>query len=155
VIRRCVLKNQILTAENHSVLDTIVIIPDLVTRHAIGPVGIGNMLLQEMFSPIGGPREDELSEIDWIGDLKAFIDDNESLLSKRILPAIDKHKQHLKNPNAYKIYIKAIKLCADDYCNAFDIAEKSEIFPTEKIIELAKIYAEQQENFIGRGDYEG
>jgi hypothetical protein len=110
------------------------------------------MLLREMFSPIGGPREDELSEVDWIGDLKAFIDDNESLLTKRIMPAIGKHKQHLKNPNAYKIYIKAIKLCADDYCNQFDIKEK--VFTPEKIVELAKIYADQQEQFINHGDYE-
>lgn len=108
-----------------------------------------------MFSPLGSPREEDLAEIDWIDDLKAFIDDNESLLSKRIMPAVGKHKQHLKNPNAFKIYIKAIKLCAADYCNQFDINDiKEKIFTPEKIVELAKIYADQQERFINQGDYE-
>lgn len=110
------------------------------------------MKLFELFSPIGGPTENDLQEIDWIGDLKAYIDDNESLLSRRIMPAVEKHKKYLKHPNAYKIYIKAIKLCADQYCDQFDIEEK--VFTPEKIIELAKTYADQQEKFIGRGDYE-
>lgn len=112
------------------------------------------MKLFELFSPIGGPKETDIPEIDWVGDLKAFIDDNESLLTKRLMPAVQKHKKYQGHPSAYKIYIKPLNMCAEDYCNAFDITEKGEVFPPEKIIELAKIYAEQQENFIGRGDYE-
>ena len=39
------------------------------------------MLLREMFSPIGAPKEQE-SDIDWIGDLKFFIDNDTDVLSK-------------------------------------------------------------------------
>jgi hypothetical protein len=111
------------------------------------------MKLFELFSPIGGPKE-EMPEIDWLGDLKAYIDDNESLITRKLMPAIQKHKKYQGHPNAYKIYIKPLNRCAEDYCSTFDIDDIGSIFPPDKIIELAKVYSEQQENFIKRGDYE-
>jgi len=44
------------------------------------------MLLKEMFSPIGAANEE--AEIDWLGDLKQYIDDHDHLLMGHMFPAI-------------------------------------------------------------------
>lgn len=110
------------------------------------------MFLREMFSPIGAPKLDQ-QDVDWIGDLKFFIDNSDLLLNQYMFPAIKKHKQHQGNPNAYKIYIRPIESCLESYCDKFEIEEAGEKFPKEKLIELAKNFAEQQEKFMERGDY--
>lgn len=110
------------------------------------------MKLFELFSPIGGPSETDTEEIDWIGDLKAFIDDHEDLLGKEIMPAVSKHQKYIGHPRAYKIYIKPIKKCAEEYCNTFELDQKK-IFTPEMVIKLAKQFANQQNEFIQKGDY--
>ena len=55
------------------------------------------MLLREMFSPIGAPNETG-DDIDWLGDLKFFIDNNDRLLNHHFFPAIKKHKKHAGHP---------------------------------------------------------
>jgi hypothetical protein len=112
------------------------------------------MLLREMFSPLGGPKDEKESEIDWAGDLKLYIDDHESLLTKYILPAIEKHKKYVGHPSVYKIYIKPLQKCVDQYCGEFGLDDKGKIFSPEQIIDLAKQYADQQNKFIERGDYQ-
>lgn len=112
------------------------------------------MLLKEMFSPLGGPKDTEKEEVDWLGDLKLFIDDHESLLTKYLMPAVEKHKKYVGHPSVYKIYIKPLQKCAEQYCNQFDLEDQGKIFSPDKIIELAKQYAEQQNKFIDRGDYQ-
>ena len=110
------------------------------------------MLLKEMFSPIGGPKSDE-QDVDWNSDLKLYIDDHDHLLTKFIMPAIEKHKKYAGNPNAYKIYIRPLNICAREYCDKFNIKEFDKIFPKNKIEELARTYATLQEKFINKGDY--
>lgn len=110
------------------------------------------MLLREMFSPIGAPTADQ-QDVDWIGDLKFYIDNNDALLNRHMFPAIKKHKEHQGNPNAYKIYIRPLESCLESYCDKFEIEEVGEKFPKEKLIELAKNVAQQQEKFMERGDY--
>lgn len=106
-----------------------------------------------MWSPIGSPKQDQ-QEIDWLDDLKFFIDNDESMLNHHFFPAIKKHKEHQGNPNVFKVYIRPIESCLDEYCNKFEIDDREEKFPKEKLIDLAKKFAEEQEKFIKKGDYD-
>lgn len=109
------------------------------------------MLLNEMFSAIGAPK-DENSDIDWIGDLKFFIDNDDKMLSNYFFPAIKKHELHKGNPNVWKLYMPGLERCAEAYCSKFE-QELGKIFPKEKLIELAHQIAAEQENYIVKGDY--
>lgn len=106
-----------------------------------------------MFSPIGAPKQDQ-EEIDWLDDLHFYIDNNDKLLNQYFFPAVKRHKEHRDNPQVFKVYIKPIERCLDHYCQEYDINDRSEKFPKEKIIELAKRYASEQSKFIEKGDYE-
>jgi hypothetical protein len=110
------------------------------------------MLLKEMFSAIGAPKNDQ-EDIDWIGDLKFFIDNDSDTLSKQFFPAIKRHEQYKGHPDAYKLYIRPLEGVCETYCKKFDIDNKNEIFTKEKLIELAKHFASEQEKHIERGDY--
>jgi hypothetical protein len=110
------------------------------------------MLLKEMFSPIGAPKDQE-SEIDWLDDLKFFIDNDTDTLSKHFFPAVQRHKQHVGNPNVFKIYIKPLEMCKKAYCEKYDIEKPEEKFTKEQLIELAKKIALEQEANIKHGDY--
>jgi hypothetical protein len=111
------------------------------------------MLLREMFSPIGAPAE-EKSDIDWMGDLKFFIDNDDKLLTNVFFPAVKKHKEHKGNPSAFKLYIRPLEQCVEQYCTKFEIDEKENKFSKEGLIELAKKIAEEQEKHMSNGDYE-
>ena len=106
-----------------------------------------------MFSPIGAPKESE-QDIDWLGDLKFYIDNDEKMLSNHFFPAVRRHQEYRGNPNAYKLYIKPIERCLESYCNKFEIQDREQKFPKEALIELAKQIAKEQENHIEAGDYE-
>ena len=109
--------------------------------------------LYEMFSPIGGPNATEEPEIDWLDDLKFFIDNDDSSLENQLFPAIKKHSKYAGHPEAYKLYIKPIENCCEAYCHKFDIDNKEEKFTKESLIELAKKIAEEQNKFIEAGHY--
>lgn len=111
------------------------------------------MLLKEMFSAIGAPKQDQ-QDVDWLGDLKFFIDNDDKMLTNYFFPAVDKHKKHVGHPDAYKIYIRPIQSCLEAYCNKFEIDKKEEKFPKEKLIELARQIAEEQQKHMKNGDYE-
>jgi hypothetical protein len=111
------------------------------------------MLLKETFSPVGGPKTDQ-SDIDWIDDLKFYMDNDDDALSDYFFPAIKKHKKYLGHPNAYMLYMKPLKVCLKKYCTRFKIEDADEKFPEEKLKELAKSLCKQQETFIKRGDYD-
>jgi hypothetical protein len=111
------------------------------------------MLLKEMFSAIGAPK-DENQDINWLDDLKFFIDNDDTMLNQLFFPAIKKHKEHKGNPNVYKIYIHPLQKCKEAYCEKFEIDHPEQKFPKEKIIELAKYIASEQEKFISKGDYQ-
>lgn len=107
-----------------------------------------------MFSPVGGPKETEQPQIDWVDDLKFFIDNDNDMLNKNLFPAIRKHQEYQGHPEAYKLYIKPVERCLEHYCNKYEVDEKEEKFPKEELIELAKKIAEEQDKLIERGDYE-
>lgn len=106
-----------------------------------------------MFSPIGAPKEQD-QEIDWIDDLKFFIDNDTEILDKHFFPAIKRHKEHHGNPHVFKLYIRPIESAVVQYCDKFKVDKKEEKFPKEKLIDLAKKFAEEQEKHIEKGDYE-
>jgi hypothetical protein len=111
------------------------------------------MLLKEMFSAIGAPSKEENQEIDYLSDLKFFIDNDNEMLSNHFFPAIHKHHKWHGHPDAYKLYINPLEKCAEAYCSKFDLDNKEEIFPRESLIELAKICAEEQHQHIENGHY--
>jgi hypothetical protein len=111
------------------------------------------MLLKEMWSPIGAPNDDQ-QEVDWLDDLKFFIDNDNKSLEQYFFPAVKRHKEHRGNPNVFKVYIRPVERCMEMYCQKYDVEKPEEKFPKEKIIELAKRFAAEQEKFLERGDYE-
>lgn len=111
------------------------------------------MLLKEMFSPIGSPKKDE-QEIDWLDDLHYYIDNNDQMLNQYFFPAVKRHKQHKGNPNVFKVYIRPIEKCLSHYCDEFDIEDREQKFAKEKLIDLAKRFATEQEKFLQQGDYD-
>ena len=128
-------------------------IQDRGIKLGIGHVGLGDMLLREMFSPIGAPKEND-QEIDWLDDLHYYIDNNDKLLNQYFFPAVKRHKEHQGNPNVFKVYIRPLEQCKEAYCEQFNIENPEEKFSKEKIIELAKKIASEQEKFLEKGDYE-
>ena len=106
-----------------------------------------------MFSAIGAPK-DEQADIDWLDDLKFFIDNNDDMLDTQFFPAIKKHKEHQGHPDVYKVYVRPIEHCKEAYCSKFEIEDAEEKFPKEKLIELAKRIAEEQERHLEKGDYD-
>ncbi len=110
------------------------------------------MLLREMFSAIGAPKDDQ-QEIDWIDDLKFFIDNESEVLNQHFFPAIKKHNQHKGNPNVFKLYIVPVQTALEQYCDKFSVEDREEKFPKEKLIDLAKMIANEQEKHIDKGDY--
>jgi hypothetical protein len=111
------------------------------------------MLLKEMFSPIGSPKEDD-QDIDWLGDLKFFMDNDDKMLENFLFPAVEKHKQYAGNPNAWKLYMKPVQECLKCYLEQFDVEDPEKTFPKEALEELAHKMAEEQERFIQEGDYD-
>lgn len=106
-----------------------------------------------MFSPIGAPNEED-KEIDWMGDLKFFIDNDERLLSQYLFPAVKKHTGYVGNENAYKLYLKPIEHCLGEYCDKYNVEDVQEKFPKEHLIELAKKICSEQERHMQKGDYD-
>lgn len=111
------------------------------------------MLLREMFSAIGAPKEEE-QDVNWLDDLKFFIDNDDSMLNQYFFPAVKKHKAHRGHPDVYKLYVKPLESCKEAYCEKFEIDSPEEKFPKEKLIELAKYIANEQEKYIEKGDYD-
>jgi hypothetical protein len=131
---------------------TIATIQDHAGRHAIGLVGLGKMRLNEMFSPLGGPVDDQ-SDVDWLDDLKFFIDNDDKMLETYIFPALRKHEKNTDYADPYKFYVRPIMQCMKIYCEQYQIEDPEEKFPPNKIIDLAKMMADIQSKFIEDGDY--
>jgi hypothetical protein len=109
------------------------------------------MKLFEMFSPIGAPKEND--EIDWVGDLKFFVDNDNSILNRFIFPAVVRHERCVKDPDAYKIYLNPIRECVKIYSEKYDIVDPQLKFTKQHIVALCKQIAEEQKNHILKGDY--
>ena len=110
------------------------------------------MKLNELFSPIGAP--DDNQDINWLEDLKFFIDNDNEITSNVMFPAIKKHKTYAGHPDAYKIYIKPLQRCKEMYCNKYGVDDDGNKFTKEILINMARKIASEQEKFIERGDYE-
>jgi len=108
--------------------------------------------LVEMFSPLAGPKQEQ-HDVDWIDDLKFFIDHNHDLMVNHMMPAIHKHTEYADHPEVHKVYLKPLMHCIDEYCDTFDIDEKEENFPIHKVEDLARSIAGQQAEFIKQGHY--
>lgn len=106
-----------------------------------------------MFSPLGSP-EDNIKEIDWLGDLKFFIDNDNQMLSQYFFPVVKHHSRNIEDPKAYKLYFKPITTALKTYCEKFEIDDIGEKFPKESLIELAKQICEEQKKHIENGDYD-
>ena len=104
-----------------------------------------------MFSPIGAPKEND--DIDWLGDLKFFIDNDNAVLNRLIFPTIVKHERCVEEKDAYKLYYKPIKECLKIYIKKYDIVDADKKFPTGQLVELCKNIAEEQKRHIQNGDY--
>lgn len=104
-----------------------------------------------MWSAIGAPKPDE--EVDWLGDLKFFIDNDSDVLSKQFFPAIKQHQKYKGHPQAYKLYLRPLEDVCETYCKKYEIDDKGSKFPKEKLIELAKNMCQEQEKHINNGDY--
>ena len=111
------------------------------------------MLLNEVLDTNDVTVDNE-QDVDWIGDLKFYIDQSNNLLEKFIFPVVEKHKKYVGNPDVYKLYIKPLTWCMFDYVRTYDITDKNQKFSMEDIVELAKYMAYQQEEFIKNGDYD-
>jgi hypothetical protein len=109
------------------------------------------MKLYEMFSPIGAPKEND--DIDWLGDLKFFIDNDNAVLNRLIFPTIVKHERCVEEKDAYKLYYKPIKECLKIYIKKYDIVDADKKFSTGQLVELCKNIAEEQKRHIQNGDY--
>ena len=133
-------------------LDTIVKTQDRVGKRDTGLVGLGNMKLNEFFPSPEKPDEDQ--DVDWLDDLKFFIDNEPRLLSNYFFPAVRRHQKYVDHPDAYRLYIKPLNSCMKEYCETFEIKDVEKKFSEDSLIELAKRIAEEQKRFIENGDYE-
>ena len=84
---------------------------------------------------------------------------NEHILDKIALN--EKHKEDLKNrtwrcqnPNCVEEINGAIEHCKNNYCKKFEIESPEDKFPKDKLIDLAKRFADEQEKHIEKGDYD-
>ncbi len=111
------------------------------------------MKLMELFSPLANNLDGQ-DDIDWLGDLKFFIDNDNRMLEQHIFPAIKVHNENKDNPNVYQAYIRPVERCLREYITKFDVAEPEKKFPKGTIVELAKHLATVQDKFIKNGDYE-
>ena len=108
------------------------------------------MLLFEFFDPVKQNKQDQ---VDWIGDLKFYIDQDEECFVDLIYPAVVKHAKHLGNPNAYKLYLKPIRRCIKRYSAVYNVRDLDIKFPTPDLEDLARTIASEQELYIKNGDY--
>ena len=111
------------------------------------------MRLKEMFSPIGGPNDKD-SDVDWIGDLKFFMDHNDSIVRDLILPAVQKHKTSPKAPKAFKLYIMPVMKCRKMYADQFKVDDVEKKISHKEVIKIARKMAEEQSKHIEKKDYE-
>jgi hypothetical protein len=99
------------------------------------------------------PRLDP--EINYIEDLKFFIDNDNQMLSKVFFPAIKSHQDNGGYDDDHEHYVEPIKKAIVIYCKAHDLSDiKDEIFDEASIHELAKKCAAEQHKHIHKGDYQ-
>jgi hypothetical protein len=115
------------------------------------------MKLMELFSPSAEMQEKDERldpEINYLDDLKYFIDNEDSLLSKFFFPAISKQKKQADSEQSYKLYLDPVKKTVDIYCTKFKLEDlKDKIFDNDAVIKVAKRIADEQKNHIMKKEY--
>ena len=95
-------------------------------------------------------------DINYLDDLKFYIDNDNDIVSNVLFPAIKKHRQNPDDETSYKFYVKPLKQCAEHYADKYELSDiKDDIFSNESILELAKRIAEEQLAHIKSKDYNG
>jgi hypothetical protein len=119
------------------------------------------MKLMELFQPPQmDPNNDSvekdprlMTDINYLDDLKFFIDNDTDRLSKNFFPAIKQQRQN-DSPDSFKLYLKPLTASCEEYCKEYDLSDiKDQIFTREKLEELAKQIASEQSEFIKKGSY--
>ncbi len=116
------------------------------------------MRLMELFS-VPNAADDEKHkkfdrDVDYINDLKFWIDNSDKALSNYIFPAVKHHYAYPDHPESFTHYIEPLKKCAEEYCREFDLMPyKEEIFNDEEIKKLAERVATEQTEHMHKGDY--
>jgi hemerythrin-like domain-containing protein len=94
-------------------------------------------------------------EINYLDDLKVFIDNEDSVLSKFFFPAIHKHKDHGDQEDSFKLYLHPVKQTIPVYCKKYNLEDiQDQVFSKEDIIKVAKKFAEEQQRHIKKKDYD-
>ena len=94
-------------------------------------------------------------EINYLDDLKVFIDNEDSVLSKFFFPAIHKHRDSDDNENAFKLYLNPVKQTIPVYCKKYKLEDiQDQLFNNEDIVKIAKRFAEEQQRHIKKKDYD-
>jgi hypothetical protein len=114
------------------------------------------MRLFELFGPETEHKDERLSsDIDYVSDLKFFIDSDDELTSQSLFPAIKQHKKLGGMADQYQLYHDTVGAAIPKYCEQYDLNDiKEDIFTNEVIEAICKRFAEEQSKFIERGDYE-
>ena len=120
--------------------------------------GLVIMKLLELFSQPddSGNKDDRLDpEINYLEDLKFFIDNNNNILSKLFFPAITKHKKQGNTEDSYKLYIEPVKKSIDIYCKKYELDDfKDKIFSDNAVLDISKKFAQEQNDHIQHKDYD-
>lgn len=110
------------------------------------------MKLIEFFT--SAEKEKIEDEVDWIDDLKFYMDNNDHILSQYFFPAVKKHQKYKDREDTYKIYVPVLYNCIKQYCSEFNIKDPETKFTKDKILDMAKKISTEQQTYIDRGDYE-
>lgn len=115
------------------------------------------MRLLELFDIPADTKDKRLDQdIDYAGDLKFFIDNDNDLLSKHFFPAIKKHKEDLHSEDpAEKYYMEPVKHCLALYIKKFNLDDiKDKIFTDDLLKSVAQRFADEQREHIDSGAYD-
>ena len=114
------------------------------------------MRLMELFSQAQDADPRLSSDINYLDDLKFYMDNNNDVVSNVLFPAIKNHKNKPDDETAYRHYVGPVRKCAEQYAIEYELDDiKDKIFTDENIIQLAKRMAEEQLKHIKNKDYEG
>jgi hypothetical protein len=113
------------------------------------------MRLFELFGLETENKDERLSsDIDYVSDLKFFIDSDDDITSHSLFPAIKQHRKLGGKADQYQVYHGTVSSAIPKYCEQYDLNDiKEDIFTNEVIEAICKRFAEEQSKFIERGDY--
>lgn len=113
------------------------------------------MRLMELFSQPDNKDPRLNPDINYLDDLKFYVDNNSEMLSNIFFPAIKEQQAKNDPQEAYKLYIKPIRFAVEKYCEEYDLKDvKDDIFTDENVNEIAKRFATEQHNHINNKDYD-